>query len=60
MTLTDSFVNNTVLQPMLQITDGHRDTASQSAFEKWSGHVMPKCCRKGGGGWAMTLKGKEY
>ena len=23
-------------------------TGSQSAFEKWSGHVVPKCCRKGG------------
>jgi len=21
--------------------------------------VLPKCCRKGGGGWAMTLKGKQ-
>ena len=33
-------------------------TGSQSAFEKWSGHVVPKCCRKGGG--AMTLKDEEY
>jgi len=31
---------------------------SQSAFEKWSGHVVLKCCRREGG-WAMTLKGKE-
>jgi len=30
------------------------------AFDKCSGHVVPKCCRKGGGRWAMTLKGKEY
>ena len=22
---------------------------SWSAFEKWSGHVVPKCCHKGGG-----------
>jgi len=35
-------------------------TGSQSAFEKWSGHVVPKCFRKGWGGEAMTLKGKEY
>jgi len=27
---------------------------SWSAVEKWSDHVVPKCCRKGG--WAMTLK----
>ena len=31
---------------------------SQSAFEKWSGHIVLKCCRREGG-WAMTLKGKE-
>jgi len=24
---------------------------SLSAFEKWSGHVVPKCCRKGGLGY---------
>ena len=35
-------------------------TGSWSAFEKWSGHVVPKCCRKGEGGWAMTLKDKDY
>ena len=29
-------------------------------FEKRSGNEVPKCCHKrGGGGWAMTLKGKE-
>jgi len=31
---------------------------SLSAFEKWSGRVVPKSCRKGMGRWAMTLKGK--
>ena len=31
-------------------------TGSQSAFEKWSGHVVPKCFRKGWGGRGYDFK----
>ena len=46
--------------PALTPAEAGTRFSDPGGMQGWVDLVVPKCCCKGGEGWAVTLKGKEY